>query len=800
MAKHYFRRFQVDDSAESWTDFLDRITSAVSLEEAIEFGAKRLAKGVGKVVGAGGGAGVGAATRLLPPQARLLVTAVRAAAMAARYPQEKREVELDFREWFHDHRQGDGRGEVHRVLRNLVYRSYLRAYGAGFAHPPGSGRRLPFGATDLQDGIPVYFSIVLANAYDGGLIVPDNPYMPFVAFPAYRSGRERERIVAREGLPSLQIREREAGLGQEYLRRLLEAADLSGRVGREAIRLFRGEIDEATFRRSMLDWNLDTGQRIEVGPGEGEGEVRIRFTSAAADLRAMGTGTSGPPGPDWAGSEAWRSLGRTLARRGAPILYQTLDDPYRPVPIRRVVRHPRVRLLDPEGKEIPRDPSDSLYKLNRDLHPYFHTSRHELDLTGILREPREIDRLQQEGPAVHFRQKRLLTQGGAGEFRGERIVIQYWLFYLKSRASLPDGSVWEEVLEEVTEHQGDWEFLQVIWERKGESLEERDRWGWGAADADHWRPVWVGASIHYYGEGRRYAELRKEGRLEDGHPVIYCAEGGHGCHFEEGIIPSFSGMEAKRAAPAGTLGRVPACDYTSADCRLRPEGTRPREGLPDETYALVEIEDHEPWLDWPGHFGRPGDVSCTASGWLQLAERAGSLGAWAARRLLGYLLPRGPRGPKYRHPMRESVGLKRDAYDLNMWSRPIEWQAEFGSPDYRNSGLREPALFDARWVDPETLRPVGSRVPSSREIALRLRGVNIPEGAVVWLIPYRGPSGACHKIGDPLRARRWKGRPGIYVAPQGPPLADLAGESIYFTTTMMELPSLRCESDPLAIE
>ncbi|MCZ6692121.1 MAG: zinc dependent phospholipase C family protein [Planctomycetota bacterium] len=804
VAKHYFSRFQVDDSSESWTEFLERTISTVTTEKMLAFGVRRAAEVIDRTRQGSGGLPVSVATAALPLPAKVVVNLVRAATIAARFMIEMRNFDLDFREWFHEHRLGRDSVELERTLEDLVYRSYEATYGDGFRWKLGKAA-LPFGVADLEDGIAVYYSIVLANAYDRGLVVPDNPYMPFVAYPAYRSGKEKDLILSKPGRTAAQSRTREADLGGEFLDRLLQAADLAAVIGREAIRLFHGELEPEEFRKTFRDWNLNTGMRIDVGAVGGPfeslraGDLRIKFISVEQDFTNTVQTRQQIPGPGWVGSESWRGLGRILAERGAPILYQTIDDPYRPIPVERALRHRSVLLLDGEGRLLRPHEPDGIYRLNRDLDPFFHTSDHRLDFTEILAHPAEVDRIQRPGSAVYFRQKRLLVQGDRDEFLGERIVIQYWLFYLSSQASLPDVNWLDDLIEDATHHQGDWEFFQIIWERSAKSLDDRDGWGWGESDADEWTPAWIGTSIHYYGEGMRYERLREEGRFEDGRPVVFVAEGGHGCHVHEGIIPCFTGMEEKARSRTGEWAKTQACDYTSADVRLCPEGAEVWGNGREEVYSLIEMEDHEPWLDWPGHFGRPGDCPDLIDKALGLMKIALPWQVWLLRKAVGLLLPEGPRGPKYRHPMRESIPIRRPAYDLSMWSHPMEWQAEFSQPAYIGGATHEGAVFDALWVDSGSLRPLAGTAPRGEEVGLRVRAVNIPEGSSIHLAIYSGDSGKGRRVGAPLQARAWNGSRGIYLATTRLPPDGARGRRFHFRGKVVGRPELVCVSDVIRI-
>jgi hypothetical protein len=98
---------------------------------------------------------------------------------------------------------------------------------------------------------------------------------------------------------------------------------------------------------------------------------------------------------------------------------------------------------------------------------------------------------------------------GAAFRNGQRIVLEYWLFYpfdLYTYAN-PLGAVWQS-------HEGDWEAVAVVLDRKGV-------------------PLFVGASHHCVGTRRAWARVEKRGSR----PLIYVALGSHANYFAPGLAP-----------------------------------------------------------------------------------------------------------------------------------------------------------------------------------------------------------------------------------------------------------------------
>lgn len=96
---------------------------------------------------------------------------------------------------------------------------------------------------------------------------------------------------------------------------------------------------------------------------------------------------------------------------------------------------------------------------------------------------------------------------GAAFRRGNRIDLQYWLWYPWNVYSptVPPGDLWQV-------HEGDWEAVSVI------------------VDAKSGKPVTVGLSSHCSGTRRSWSRTRKRGLR----PLVYVGIGSHANFFEAG--------------------------------------------------------------------------------------------------------------------------------------------------------------------------------------------------------------------------------------------------------------------------
>jgi hypothetical protein len=155
---------------------------------------------------------------------------------------------------------------------------------------------------------------------------------------------------------------------------------------------------------------------------------------------------------------------------------------------------------------------------------------------------------------------------------GNRIVLQYWLFYYANvyrYPFLPLGTIWQS-------HEGDWEVVNVV-----------------LSNAK--RPLSVGLSAHCSGETRPWAETE----LRDGQPTVYVALGSHANYFE----PGMHAFE-RACLPAEVIAFFQQAGLPlPADVAARgPAAGRKRLGL--EPAGIDPVSDGEPsWIAFPGFWG-----------------------------------------------------------------------------------------------------------------------------------------------------------------------------------------------------
>jgi hypothetical protein len=166
---------------------------------------------------------------------------------------------------------------------------------------------------------------------------------------------------------------------------------------------------------------------------------------------------------------------------------------------------------------------------------------------------------------------------------GQRIVLQYWLFYYDNfyrYPFLPPGSIWQS-------HEGDWEVVNVV-------LSKRKR-----------QPLFVGYSQHCSGETRPWAETPQV----KGHPLVYVAHGSHANYFEPGlheVDPACLSPEVIALFQQAGLP-LPA-DVAAEGTAGGPAGL----GLP-ESVAIRRVRPEEPaWIRYPGFWGELEYISAPA--------------------------------------------------------------------------------------------------------------------------------------------------------------------------------------------
>jgi hypothetical protein len=156
---------------------------------------------------------------------------------------------------------------------------------------------------------------------------------------------------------------------------------------------------------------------------------------------------------------------------------------------------------------------------------------------------------------------------GATFRRGNRIALQYWLFYPYDDFSptVPPGGIWQV-------HEGDWESVSVIVDLQG-------------------APQVVGLSSHCDGTQRTWAKAPKQGT----HPIVYVALGSHANFFTTGHEPLRADCWTKQVITIiKAYGALPI-DHTAKGRVVRP--------------AVVRVTSKSPsWMAFAGTWGETGYV------------------------------------------------------------------------------------------------------------------------------------------------------------------------------------------------
>jgi hypothetical protein len=156
---------------------------------------------------------------------------------------------------------------------------------------------------------------------------------------------------------------------------------------------------------------------------------------------------------------------------------------------------------------------------------------------------------------------------GAAFRRGERIDLQYWIWYPWNHYSptVPAGEIWQV-------HEGDWEALSVIVDLRG-------------------RPLTVGVSQHDEGRRRDWARVSRRGSR----PLVYVGLGSHANFFSPGthlLDPRTVDRTFIRIIRAYGVAPV---DYTGRGPVVRP--------------TLVPVTRLAPaWMRFAGAWGEDGYV------------------------------------------------------------------------------------------------------------------------------------------------------------------------------------------------
>jgi hypothetical protein len=155
------------------------------------------------------------------------------------------------------------------------------------------------------------------------------------------------------------------------------------------------------------------------------------------------------------------------------------------------------------------------------------------------------------------------TVYGAYHRRGDRIALQYWLFYPLNPYSpeVPPNPLFAQV------HEGDWELVTVILDRNG-------------------RPLTAAYSRHCSGAQRPWARVPKRGTR----PLVYVALGSHANYFGAGSFALDKRCWPEQAVIVFENYGKPLRDFARAGRTISPK--------------LVRVTATSPsWMSFPGAWG-----------------------------------------------------------------------------------------------------------------------------------------------------------------------------------------------------
>jgi hypothetical protein len=155
------------------------------------------------------------------------------------------------------------------------------------------------------------------------------------------------------------------------------------------------------------------------------------------------------------------------------------------------------------------------------------------------------------------------TVYGAYHRRGDRIALQYWLFYPLNPYSpeVPPNPLFAQV------HEGDWELVTVILDHAG-------------------RPVTAGYSRHCGGTRRAWAKVAKRGQR----PLVYVALGSHANYFRPGSFAHDKHCWPEQAVIVFENYGKPLRDFAGSGANLSPRVVRVTAAAPA-------------WMRFPGAWG-----------------------------------------------------------------------------------------------------------------------------------------------------------------------------------------------------
>lgn len=209
-----------------------------------------------------------------------------------------------------------------------------------------------------------------------------------------------------------------------------------------------------------------------------------RVVVVIAALAMTGAGSAVTPSP------------MTLLQRHVPIVVLHPAERFQPVPVDGFLADSNFEQQQPDGSWAPMrfvPTPGAPWRLNERL----CSTKGGIAATDCYAAAEEAHRA---APTVY----------GAYHRRGERVALQYWLFYPFNPYSpeVPPNPLFAQV------HEGNWELVTVILDRAG-------------------KPLTAGYSRHCNGAQRAWARVPKRGAR----PVVYVALGSHANYFRPGSYP-----------------------------------------------------------------------------------------------------------------------------------------------------------------------------------------------------------------------------------------------------------------------
>jgi hypothetical protein len=333
-------------------------------------------------------------------------------------------------------------------------------------------------------------------------------------------------------------------------------ADLAYREESEGIFAVRGDMQEWQFssgagqtlgwryegEEPMDGWRMTGPDGAEVASGGGGKNVPIVFTAEKSGMHQLVFDGARPGirGPDFLGPFAYTLIPDAgneepvlidpLLIKHAPILHIFADD-FRPKEVASMIEESGLLLsqfgFDATLAEKGTVTESLLASENREQ---AYLDMENADPGFISVNVPAISRFDKYRTVVYGRKTRdtatanniydlpLLISGK------EYVVLQYWFFYPFNNWIQPDGRT-------LNNHEGDWEMIQIILDPELET------------------PLYTTYSWHYNGTTHEWPNGTNGSLLvvEEGHPHVYVAKGGHGSWMSPGTQEVESGMEGKFA-------------------------------------------------------------------------------------------------------------------------------------------------------------------------------------------------------------------------------------------------------------